>query len=79
MSEQMTLRLLMLTPVLLLSGCAFDTGRLRVGVLVLVPFLLLIGVLWILNRRPGGEEEDWEKQRFPDSDDDDDKEDHFLM
>lgn len=70
-------RLLLLFPVILLSGCSFETAKLRVGVLVLVPFLLLIGVMWFLNRRPD-EEDDWEKDHFPDSDDDDD-EDHFLM
>jgi hypothetical protein len=59
-----------------LAGCSLDHPGLRVGVLVLVPFLLLIGVLWMLNRRPG-EEEDWGKEHFPDSDDDD--EDHYLM
>lgn len=72
-------RVVLLLPVLLLSGCSFETAKLRVGVLVLIPFLLLIGVLWWLNRRPGGEDEDWDKQRFPDTDDDDDNEDHFLM
>jgi len=72
-------RFLLLFPVLLLSGCSFETAKLRVGALVLVPFLLLIGVLWFLNRRPGDEDDDWDKQRFPDTDDDDDNEDHFLM
>lgn len=62
-----------------LGGCSLDHAGLRVGVLVLVPFLLLIGVLWFLNRRPGGTEEDWDSERYPDCDDDDDNEDHFLM
>lgn len=78
MSRLKVIRLLLLFPVLLLSGCAFETAKIRVGVLVLVPFLLLIGVLWFLNRRPGSGE-DWEQEHFPDADDDDDNEDHFLM
>lgn len=70
-------RLLLIVSVLLLSGCSFETAKLRVGVLVLVPFILVIAVMWFLNRRPDGED-DWEKDHFPDCDDDDD-EDHFLM
>ena len=72
-------RLFLLLPVLLLSGCSFESAKLRVGVLVLVPFLLLVGVLWFLNRRSGGGEDDWDKEHFPDADKDDDNEDHFLM
>jgi hypothetical protein len=71
-------RVLLILPVLLLSGCEMGTAKLRVGVLVLVPFLLLIAVLWLLNRRSAGED-DWEQEHFPDADDDDDNEDHFLM
>lgn len=72
------LRLLLLLPVLLLAGCTMEPARLRIGALVLVPFLLLIGVLWFLNRRPGGGD-DWDQEHFPDADDDEDNEDHFLM
>lgn len=71
-----TRTLLLLVLPLLTSGCSLDSAGLRIGVLVLVPFLLLIGVLWMLNRHPA-EEEDWGKEHFPDSDDDD--EDHYLM
>lgn len=79
MSRLKVIRLLLLFPVLLLSGCALETAKIRVGVLVLVPFMLLIGVLWFLNRRSGSEKEDWEQEYFPDADDEDDNEDHFLM
>lgn len=61
----------------LLTACAFDQTRLRIGILVLVPALLVIGVLWLLNQRGG--EENWEEERFPDSDEDDQHEDHHLM
>lgn len=72
-------RTLLLLPTLLLSGCGLEDVKLRVGVLVLLPFLLLIGVLWLLHRRPGDEEQEWEKNPFPDCDDDDDDENHYLM
>lgn len=71
-------RPLSLLPVLLLSGCAFESRQIFISVLVLVPFLLVIGVLWLLHRRPGTDDE-WEQERLPDCDDDDDSEDHFLM
>lgn len=62
--------------VLLIAGCNLQSSELRVGLLVLVPFLLIIGAFWWLNQR--GAEENWEKKHFPDQEDDDD-EDHFLM
>jgi len=49
----------------------------RIGALVLAPSLLLIAVLWLLNRRGG--EDRWEEDHFPDADDDDDDENHYLM
>lgn len=67
-----------LLPVFLLTGCGFESAGMRISVLVLVPFLLLVGVLWLLHRRPSEEEEDWEAERFPDNDDDD-NENHYLM
>lgn len=75
------LRLVLLVSLLLtLSGCSIDSARLRVAALVLLPFLLLFWVLWFLYRRRGDSEEwDREKERFPDCDDDDDNEDHYLM
>lgn len=79
MNRMRLLRLLMLSPVMLLGGCGFESGRWRVGVLVLIPFLLIIGVLWLLHRRPSPEEDDWQEGRLPDADEDDDKDDHFLM
>ncbi|MFO7592729.1 MAG: hypothetical protein R6X15_01620 [Pseudomonadota bacterium] len=73
-------RSVFLLPALLLTGCGFESAGMRVGVLVLIPFLLLLGVLWLLHRRPSrDDEEDWEAERFPDSDDDDDNENHYLM
>jgi len=72
------LQYVFLFPVLLLSGCGFDSSKVRVGVLVLIPFLLVMAVLWLLHRRPGKEDEDWEEGHLPDSDDDD-NEDHYLM
>ncbi len=64
--------------VLLLTGCDLQSSMLRIGLLVLVPFVLIIGAFMWLSLRGGGVEENWEKQHFPDQDDDDD-EDHFLM
>jgi hypothetical protein len=61
---------------LLLSGCNLQGSELRIGLLVLVPFLLIIGAFWWLNQR--GAEQNWEEEHFPDQEDDDD-EDHFLM
>ncbi len=61
----------------LLSGCTLQDAKIRIGVLVLLPALLVIAVLWLLNRRGG--EEKWEEEHFPDSDEDDDREDHHLM
>lgn len=64
--------------VLLLTGCDMQSNAFRIGLLVLVPFVLIVGVfLWLSLRRDGGED-NWEKQHFPDQDDDD-NEDHFLM
>lgn len=60
----------------LLTGCNLQSSELRIGLLVLVPFLLIISAFWWLNRR--GAEENWEEKHFPDQEDDDD-EDHFLM
>ena len=62
---------------LLLSACTLQDTKMRIGVLVLLPALLVIAVLWLLNRKGG--EEKWDEQRFPDSDEDDEKEDHHLM
>jgi len=74
----MTVRWFALMPsVLLTGGCALNESGARIGLLVLVPFLLILAVFWWLNRR-SGEEDDWEKDHFPDQDDDD-NEDHFLM
>jgi len=73
----MRLSLLLLLP-LLLSGCnVMDSPAFRIGALVLAPSLLLIAVLWLLNRRGG--EDKWEEDHFPDADDDDDNENHYLM
>lgn len=71
----MRLTLLLLFP-LMLSGCNMGNPAFRVGTLVLLPALLLIGVLWLLNRRGG--EEKWDEDHYPDADDDDD-ENHYLM
>lgn len=68
-------RLLVILLSLLLSGCIEQTG-LRIGLLVLLPFLLVMGVLWLLNRQR--EEEHWEEEHFPD-DEEDENEDHHLM
>lgn len=62
-------------PLLLLAGCMERAGS-RIGMLVLLPFLLVLVVLWLLNRNRG--EESWEEEHFPD-DDDDENEDHHLM
>lgn len=64
--------------ILLLSGCDMQSSVWRIGLLVLVPFVLIAGVFLWLNLRRGRVDESWEKQHFPDQDDDD-KEDHFLM
>jgi hypothetical protein len=61
----------------LLSACSFQDARVRVGALVLIPALLVIAVMWLLNRRSG--EEKWDEEHYPDSDEDDDREDHHLM
>ena len=63
--------------VLLLTGCDIQSSSLRIGLLVLVPFLLIMGVFWWLNLRSVGKD-NWDEEHFPDQDDDDD-EDHFLM
>lgn len=65
----------LLSLLLPLAGCMQRTGP-RIGLLVLIPFLLVLGVLWLLNRHRG--EESWEEEHFPD-DDDDENEDHHLM
>jgi len=67
----------LLTLLPLLSACTLQDTKIRIGVLVLFPALLVIGVLWLLNRRDG--EEKWDDQHFPDTDEDDKKEDHHLM
>ena len=59
-----------------LSACTLQDAKIRIGVLVLLPALLVIAVLWLLNRRSG--EEKWDDEHFPDADDDD-HEDHHLM
>jgi hypothetical protein len=70
------LRLLLLCSyTLLLSGCLEQPSSL-IGWLVLLPFLLVLVVLWLLNRNRA--EESWEEEHFPDEDDDED-EDHHLM
>ncbi len=66
--------LLLLTP--LLGGCLENPSG-RIGALVLFPFLLVMVVLWLLNRGRS-EEEEWEDEHFPDADDDE-NEDHHLM
>lgn len=58
-----------------LCGCMGQADT-RVGWLVLLPFVLVLGLLWLLNRHRG--EEPWEEKHFPDQDDDD-NEDHHLM
>ena len=60
---------------MLLSGCSEQTLSL-VEWLVLLPFLLVMLVLWVLNRNRG--EESWDEEHFPDEDDDE-NEDHHLM
>lgn len=62
---------------LLLTGCNMGDPAFRIGALVLLPTLVLIGVLWMLNRRGG--EDKWEEDHYPDADDDDDDETHYLM
>lgn len=76
MSETSSRWVCLLPTLLLLSGCEMQSSMWRVSILVLVPFVLIIGGLWWLNR--GGAEESWEEQHFPDKEDDD-EEDHFLM
>lgn len=66
----------MLPLALLLSGC-MEHAATRIGSLVLLPFLLVMVILWLLNRGRSGEEP-WEEEHFPDSDDDE-NEDHHLM
>ena len=60
-----------------LNACSLEQAKVRIGALVLIPALLVIVVLWLLNRRGG--EEPWEEKHFPDADKDDDREDHHLM
>jgi hypothetical protein len=66
---------LLLSISLLLSGCLEQTAP-RIGLLVLLPFLLVIAVLWLLNRNRG--EEPWDEEHFPDEEEDE-NEDHHLM
>ncbi len=61
----------------LLTACSFEQAKMRVGILVLIPALVVIVVFWLLNRRGG--EEPWEEDHYPDADKDDDHEDHHLM
>ncbi len=65
---------------LLLSGCNMGSSSFRISALVLAPTLLLIGILWLLNRR-GGDDNKWEEDHYPDADNDadDDDENHYLM
>ncbi len=67
--------LLALSP--MLTACSFGEARVRIGILVLIPVLVVIAVLFLLNRR--GSENGWEEEHFPDADEDDGKEDHHLM
>ena len=66
---------LLFSMTLMLGGCLEQTSSL-IGMLVLLPFLLVMVVLWLLNRNRG--EESWDEEHFPDEDDDD-NEDHHLM
>ena len=66
---------LLLSTTLLLAGCLEQAGS-RLGMLVLVPFLLVMVVLWLLNRNRG--EEAWEEEHFPDVEEDE-NENHHLM
>ena len=47
-----------------------------IGMLVLLPFLLIVLILWLLNRNR--DEVSWQEEHFPDEADDED-EDHHLM
>ncbi len=47
-----------------------------IGMLVLLPFLLVMVILWLLNRNR--DVESWDEEHFPDEDDDE-NEDHHLM
>jgi hypothetical protein len=67
--------LLLMLP--MLTACSLGEATVRVGVLVLIPALLVIAVMWLLNRRGG--EEKWEEDHYPDADQDDEHEDHHLM
>lgn len=60
-----------------LTACSFEQAQVRIGLLVLIPALLVIAVMWLLNRRGG--EQNWEEEHFPDADEDDEREDHHLM
>jgi Ca2+/Na+ antiporter len=71
----MRLVLLLSAITLLLAGC-LERAPSRIGLLVLLPLLLVMVVLWLLNRHR--EEEPWEDEHFPDEDDAD-NEDHHLM
>lgn len=71
------LALFLLLPLLLSSCSMIGNPAFRIGALVLAPSLLLIVVLWLLNRRGGDDK--WEDEHFPDADDDNDNEDHYLM
>mgnify|MGYP001128182972 CR=1 FL=1 len=77
MRRRLPLATLLLLLLPLLTACSFEQTRLRIGVLVLIPALLVILVMWLLNRR--GAEERWEEEHFPDADEDDEREDHHLM
>lgn len=76
-SIQLSRASLLVTLIPLLTACSFEQTKIRVGVLVLVPALVVIAVFWLLNRRGG--EEKWEEEHFPDADKDDEHEDHHLM
>ncbi len=76
MRSRLPLAALLLFLLPLLTACSFEQTRLRIGILVLIPALLVIFVMWLLNRR--GAEESWEEEHFPDADDDE-REDHHLM
>ncbi len=62
---------------LFLGGCDMGSVAFRISALVLAPAMLLIAILWLLNRRNG--EDKWDEDHYPDADDDDDDENHYLM
>ncbi len=53
-----------------LPGC-MESGAFRVGVFVLIPFALLIWLVWFVSRRPGSNGEGYQGRGFPDYDQDD--------